>query len=408
VSRDITERVNLEEQLRQAQKMEAIGQLTGGIAHDFNNLLTVISGNVGLLRERYERGGETVPHEVHEVARAALRGADMVAQLLRFGRRGQLRRELVNPAETIAHATSMLRHLLPETVALRLGGVPPHCTLSLDTGALEQIIANLCTNARDAMPAGGTIAIECEVARLAPELLAANDWLEPGEYFQIRVRDTGAGMDDGTLRRVFEPFFTTKPVGSGTGLGMSMVYGLMKAHRGLVEAASVVGQGTTITVSFPLVHGPLPEVAARPEEAAPREGTGHEGILVVEDDEAIRAATRRALESRGYRVWTAEDGADGLAAFQAHGEHIALIVSDLVMPNFGGREMAETLRAAGVAVPILFTSGYSADRVDSQLEALAHVQFLPKPWTIADLRHRVREAIDGIANATANSTGKAE
>lgn len=201
-------------------------------------------------------------------------------------------------------------------------------------------------------------------------------------------------MSDETLRRLFEPFFTTKPVGTGTGLGMPMVYGLMKSHRGLVGVESTPGEGTTVTVSFPVVHGPVP--VPQPDATPPKDEVfkGSEAILVVEDDEAIRAATRRALESRGYTVWTAEDGAAGLAMFHEHAGHLALIVSDLVMPNLGGRAMAESLRASGADIPILFTSGYSSDQVGHQMEALPNVQFLPKPWTLADLFVQVRRSID--------------
>ena len=399
VVRDVTARVSLEDQLRQAQKMEAIGQLTGGIAHDFNNLLTVISGNAGLLLEQYEHTGEAAPAEVGEVMRAARRGADMVSQLLRFSRRGVLRRQLVDPADTIGRTTAMLERLLPETVRLRIGHIPAGCTLSLDTGALEQIITNLCTNARDAMPTGGVINIECVVATLGPAQLAAYEWLEAGPYFQVRVIDDGAGMDDDTQRRIFEPFFTTKPVGTGTGLGMSMVYGLMKSHRGIVEVASTPGAGTVVTLSFPLaVEAEVPETPDTAPRTVPR---GYGGILVVEDDEAIRTATRRALESHGYRVWTAEDGAVGLAVYRAHAAEIALILSDLVMPNLGGHDMANALRAEGATVPMLFTSGYSSDWLFGEQEIPSGIHFMPKPWTLPTLYERVREAIEGVVDGGA-------
>lgn len=395
VVRDVTARVSLEDQLRQAQKMEAIGQLTGGIAHDFNNLLTVISGNAGLLREQYEQAGATAPAEVDEVARAAHRGAAMVSQLLQFSRRGVLRRQLIDPASTITRATTMLRRLLPETVRLRIGRVPTGCTLSLDTGMLEQIITNLCTNARDAMPSGGTITIDCSLGMPTAAQYAAHEWLEQGAYFQLTVSDTGTGMDEHTLRRIFEPFFTTKPLGTGTGLGMSMVYGLMKSHGGMVEVASTPGNGAKVTLSFPLVPGPQPAPLPEPEPAATATPHGHEGILVVEDDEAIREATRRALVSHGYRVWTAEDGVVGLACYHAHAEEIALIVSDLVMPNVGGHEMADTLRNEGVTVPILFTSGYSSDWIFGEGDVPAGIRFMPKPWTLPNLYQCVRAALDG-------------
>jgi len=380
---DATARLSLEEQLRQAQKMEAVGQLTGGIAHDFNNLLTVIGGNAELLAEGAADAGRPVPPEVQEIVRATRRGASMVSQLLQFSRRGVLRRQLVDPARVLTRMTTMLARLLPESVQLNVGALQPGCTLSLDTGALDQIITNLCTNARDAMPVGGTLSIESHA--------------EPDDYYRITVRDSGVGMSTETQKHLFEPFFTTKPFGAGTGLGLSMVYGLMKSHGGRVEVQSVPGEGTEVRLYFPVVPGPAAsELHEAPHASRDIEG-GRESILVVEDDPAIRLATRRALESKGYRVWDAADGAIALDVFRAHAADIALVISDLVMPNLGGRQMAEAIRAAGSRVPILFTSGYSSDWIYGESGVPEQVQFLPKPWTLVDLYRTVREVINGSA-----------
>jgi two-component system cell cycle sensor histidine kinase/response regulator CckA len=382
---DATTRASLEEQLRQAQKMEAVGQLTGGIAHDFNNLLTVIGGNAELLADGAVDTGRPAPPEVQEIVRATRRGAAMVSQLLQFSRRGVLRRQLVDPAVVITRMTTMLARLLPESVQLMVGELQPGCTLSLDTGALDQIVTNLCTNARDAMPDGGTI------------------WIESREtadgHYRISVRDAGVGMNAETQSHLFEPFFTTKPFGAGTGLGLSMVYGLMKSHGGYVDVQSAPGEGTDVRLYFPIVPGPsASELHEVPGDARDVIG-GRESILVVEDDPAIRMATRRALESKGYRVWDAADGAIAIDVFRAHAAEIALVISDLVMPNLGGRQLAEAIRAAGSRVPILFTSGYSSDWLYGESGVPEQVLFLPKPWTLVDLYRTVREALTGTAAA---------
>ncbi len=404
VARDVTARVHREAPRRQAPKMEAIGQLTGGVAHDFNNVLAVISGNAELLAAMAEDEGQSVPTEVHEIVRATRRGAEMVSQLLQFSRRGALRRELVDTATVLTRVTTMLRRLLPESVTLQLGTMREGYTLSLDTGALEQIITNLCTNARDAMPGGGVITISCTIETPSgsspdDDSSEPHEWQEAGPHFVISVRDTGAGMDEDTQRHVFEPFFTTKPVGVGTGLGLSMVYGLMKSHRGFVELESAPGKGTDVRLFFPLVPGPSAAEAESLPEAARAAPSGREGILLVEDDAAIRLATRRALEGKGYRVWEAADGALALECFQVRAREIALVVTDLGMPNMGGRQLADAIRARGSHVPILFTSGYAREWLHGAAGVPVGVRFLPKPWTLVDLFAQVREAIDAPSSS---------
>jgi signal transduction histidine kinase/ActR/RegA family two-component response regulator len=402
VVRDVTERVQLEAQLKQAQKMEAIGQLTGGIAHDFNNVLAVIGGNAELMATLSHEAGDSVAPEIEEIIRATRRGADMVAQLLQFSRRGVLRRQPADPAAVIGRAGAMLRRLLPETVQLQVDAMPEGHVLLLDTGALEQIIANLCTNARDAMPNGGLITISGAIVTTAEWSAIAGPSpdtapLDSAPHYLIAVRDTGVGMDERTRRQVFEPFFTTKPVGVGTGLGLSMVYGLMRSHGGSVMLESAPGAGTIVRLYFPLATVSLGADAERIAPPSPRPPTGHEGILLVEDDAAIRKATQRALESKGYRVLEAADGVQALETFERHAGEISLVITDLVMPNLGGRELAEALRARGSAVPVLFTSGYAADGLFGDADIPAGVQFLQKPWTLAELFTHVRDAIDAVS-----------
>jgi CheY-like chemotaxis protein len=289
----------------------------------------------------------------------------------------------------------MLRRLLPESIELRFeDATAPGDVIAGDAGAIEQMVINLCTNARDAMEDGGSIHIHTERTWLDEGYHATHPWVMPGAYVAVSVSDDGSGMDETTQRRLFEPFYTTKPASKGTGLGMAMVYGTMKQHNGMVHVYSEPGQGSTIRLYFPL----SPQADAQPEPAAgvaePRAAEGGaETILLAEDEPAIRRTTRRALESRGYEVIAAEDGEEALELFRQRKDEISLVISDLVMPKLGGRQLAEALRAEGSRVQVLFTSGYSADTVGGG-EFPASVSFLQKPWTLSDLFARVRELLD--------------
>ncbi|MCL4865085.1 MAG: response regulator, partial [Gemmatimonadales bacterium] len=403
VVRDLTSRQNLEQQLRQAQKMEAVGQLTGGIAHDFNNVLTIIGANAEMLAASAPAGTEA-RLETDEILRATGRGAEMISRLLKFSRRGPLDRQSLDPAELVPDIVAMLEPLLPAYIQLEVGVLEP-TRVSLDPGALEQVLTNLCTNARDAMPKGGTIQLECATTWLDAGYRATHPWVKPGEYVCLSVSDTGDGMDEATRFRVFEPFFTTKPAGIGTGLGLSMVYGIMKDHDGMVHVYSEPGQGTVVKLYFPAVTDAAVEAApVRSSDVQLVQGGG-ELLLLAEDDPAIRLATRRALEGKQYRVVEAADGEEALAVYQQHRGAIALIISDLVMPNLGGRQLVEALRADGVTVPVLFTSGYSRDTVYRVPLPLDGVSFLHKPWTLAELLTAVRQQLGGAPGGVAESTG---
>lgn len=396
VARDVTARVKLEDQLRQAQKMEAIGQLTGGIAHDFNNVLQVIRANAELLQASLSGHGAAPPPELLDVLGAARRGADMVAQLLQFSRRGVLRRESVDPRVVLERAVSMLRRLLTESIAITVDPIPKGVRLSLDVGSLEQILANLCTNARDAMPGGGTVAIRTAVCDYDARLAQVFPWLAAGRYFRISVCDSGSGMSEETRERIFEPFFTTKPLGSGTGLGMAMVYGLMKSHDGAVDVESALGVGTRVHLYFPILEDDAVSVSGPTvADAIPALPGGDETVLLAEDDPSIRMVTRRMLERRGYHVIEAADGALGLEEFERHAEDIALVISDLVMPNMSGREMVDGIRAIRSQVPVLFMSGYSDEAFFGDGVVPERTSFLTKPWALADFLPAVRRAIDG-------------
>lgn len=395
VVRDVSSRIVLEDQLRQAQKMEAVGQLTGGIAHDFNNVLTVIMSNAEGIEDRLPA---TSPHreDVGEILAAARRGASMIARLLQFSRRGMVTLEPLNPGAVVRELGPMMRRLLPETLGFEFMDSTDSSDLVLaDSGALEQMLLNLCTNARDAMPDGGKLRLKCERTRLDEGYNATHPWVSPGRYVAVEVTDTGMGMDEETKEKLFEPFFTTKPAGRGTGLGMSMVYGLMKQHKGMVHVYSELGQGTTVRLYFPVAED-AEAVGTKPSTGGCAEGSteGSETILLAEDEAGIRRATKRALERKGYRVLVAEDGEEAFERLQQHEDEIALVISDMVMPKLGGRQLAEAIREAGIQVPLLFTSGYSAETTADGYSLPSGVQFLQKPWTLDDLLASVRRSLD--------------
>ncbi|HWP36940.1 MAG TPA: PAS domain S-box protein [Gemmatimonadales bacterium] len=393
IVQDVTEQRLLEAQLRQAQKMEAIGQLTGGIAHDFNNILTVILGNAELIAAELPPDS-ALREDLAQLTGAARRGATMIARLLQFSRRGMLAMKPTHLGTVVTDLGAVLRRLLPETVELHVTDLSdPSTTVLADAGTVEQMIMNLCTNARDAMPQGGSLRIQCEATRLDEGYHVTHPWVVPGAYACVSVADTGTGMDQETMRKVFEPFFTTKPPGQGTGLGLAMVYGLMKQHNGMVHLYSEPGRGTTVKLYFPLTSQAPAEEATRasdPHQIPAVSGT----ILLAEDDSGIRRATRRALERQGYAVLVAEDGEEALEIFRANRDKIGLVISDLVMPKLGGRQLAEALRQDGAGVAILFTSGYSPDTAFQGHSFPPGSVFLHKPWVLSDLLKKVGELLE--------------
>ena len=393
IAEDVTERRVLEAQLRQAQKMEAIGQLTGGIAHDFNNVLTVILANADLVASALPRELAQARTDLEDIQGAARRGTTLIRKLLGFGRRERLELQPTDLTYLVQELSGMLRRVVPESIDIQLLAAEPGAVANADPGAIEQIVLNLATNARDAMPDGGILRIETSRTWLDEGYRATHPWVDAGEYICLTCTDTGGGMDEETKERVFEPFFTTKPPGEGTGLGMAMIYGLMKQHGGYVHIYSEPGEGTTVNAYFPAAIA-APEAGAAGGPAA-AEMRGQETILLVEDEGGIRRATKRALEERGYSVLLAEDGEVALDLFRRHEREIDLIVSDLVMPRLGGRQFYEALKEQGKDPRILFTSGYSAQDVRAGSGFLRDVPFLHKPWTLTDLLLRVREVLDG-------------
>ncbi len=393
IAEEVTEQQRIEAQLRQAQKMEAIGQLTGGIAHDFNNILTVIMSNTELATKSLPEEAEEARADLEEARAAGERGSAMIRKLLGFSRTEKLSFQPVDLGRLVTNTTRVLQRVLPESIEIQISVAESIGAVRADPGALEQILLNLATNARDAMPDGGTLHVECRRERLDAGYHATHPWVIPGEYGCIVVSDTGVGMDEETQRRVFEPFYTTKPAGEGTGLGMAMIYGLVKQQSGFVHVYSELGEGTEVKLYFPAM-----DVEAVTETQQPSYQTclpvGTETILVVEDEVAIRRATKRALERQGYSVMTAADGEEALETMDASGSEIDLIVTDLIMPRLGGHQLYDALTQQGRQVKFLFTSGYSTQDLTESSSFASSVPFLHKPWNVTNLVQCVRDTLD--------------
>ncbi|HEY8196828.1 MAG TPA: PAS domain S-box protein [Gemmatimonadales bacterium] len=397
---DVTERKSLGEQLRQAQKMEAIGQLTGGIAHDFNNLLTIVITNAALLADEIAPERTDMRAELSELQRAALRGVELVRKLMAFSRRRSVEMQPIDLGEVISEGTKDLGRLLPASVevGVEIESRTP-LTISGDVGGIQQILFNLATNARDAMPDGGTLRVRVYRVSLDEEHRRTSGGGRSGEYIVVAVSDTGCGMSPKVRARAFEPFFTTKGVGKGTGLGMAMVYGLVTQHKGFSNLDSEEGRGTTVRLYFPAI-GASVSPARGPSEPRPRVG-GTERILVVDDEEGIRRSAARVLTRFGYAVAEASDGEGALAAIRDAEHPFDLVVSDVVMPRLSGMALYRELRGHGSGVRVLLMSGHTAEDLDALDEPLSGARFLPKPWTITDLLHRVRQVLDeGLAAAS--------
>ena len=390
IGQDVTERFQLEEQLRQAQKMEAVGQLAGGMAHDLNNLLTTVLASSAMLAAAVPAAAAQ-REDVELIRQAAQRGADLTKKLLALGRRQPLDFRALTPGPLLADFTRMAQRVLPADVRIDLSIAAPDAVIRADEGAMGQILMNLVTNARDAMPAGGTLTLGVARETVDEMRVRARGWGQSGEFVVLEVADTGAGMDEETRRRIFEPFFSTKPVSEHSGLGMSVVYGLMKQHGGFVEVASEPGRGTSVRVYFPALSG-APAVPPQPDAGEIRGGT--ELVLLVEDDPSVKRATTRVLETFGYAVVGATDGREALEYLSSGQPAPALVISDVVMPGIGGPELLRRMREAGSRVRILFTSGYTERDMNERERLDPRIPFLSKPWTVTDLLHRIRDVLD--------------
>jgi PAS domain S-box-containing protein len=391
LAQDVAERALLERQLRQAQKMEVIGQLAAGVAHDFNNILTVIQGHAGLLNRKLN-GSNPQPTSLAQISKAAERAAALIRQLLMFSRKQVMQFQYLDINDAISNAIKMLERLVGEHVQIDFRTQEPLPAIYADPSMMEQIAMNLAVNARDAMPSGGkvTITTSLQTVHRAPTPMDAEQ--RDGDFVCLSFGDTGTGMDTQILGRIFEPFFTTKPVGKGTGLGLSTVFGIVRQHKGWLEVESKVNQGTTFKIYFPASR----EMAKKAEPVidATLRG-GRETILVTEDETALREMVVQVLRIQGYFVLEAASGPHALEVWKQATRPIDLLLTDLVMPGgMMGRELAETLLNEAPNLKVIYTSGYSPGMAGKDASILESRNFLPKPYSINKLAQIVRESLD--------------
>lgn len=392
--RDITERRKLETRLRQAQKMEAIGQLASGVAHDFNNILAVILIQAGLIKVEEELS-EKLQEFAVEIEKAAQRAGNLTRQLLLFSRQQPMRMHDLDLNETVTHMTKMLHRILGENIQMQFKLSPVPLVVQADAGMIDQILLNLTVNARDAMPAGGKLLIETSIVEFDETTAAQAAQARPGTFACLSVSDTGCGIAPENLPRIFEPFFTTKDVGKGTGLGLATVFGIAQQHQGWINAYSEVDQGTAFRVYLPLVARPADPRISQPS-LTPAHG-GHETILLVEDDLFLRSSVKHALSSLGYSVLEAATGSDALYLWQQHRRDIRLLLTDLMLPGgMTGREIAEQLTQADSNLRVIYSSGYSSEIATKHLVLEEGVDFLPKPFEASKLAQIVRNCLDKV------------
>ena len=390
--KDNSEETKLKRQVAQATKMQAIGQLAGGVAHDFNNILTAIIGYCDLMMLRHQPGDSDYD-DIQQIKNNSNRAASLTRQLLAFSRQQTLRPQVLQLPDVVAEVSILLKRLLGETVRLEVHHGRAMGAVRADPGQLEQVIINLGVNARDAMPDGGVVHLTTKAVTQTDVRAMGSEILPIGDYILLSVEDSGTGISKENIGKIFEPFFTTKEVGKGTGLGLSTVYGIVKQSGGFIFADSEPGQGTRFDIYLPVHTGGVPEAekAARPDKQKPKDLWGSGRVLVVEDEDMVRAVAERALVRQGYVVETASDGEEALALF-ADGKGYDLIVSDVVMPNLDGPAMARQLRAKYGNVKILFMSGYAEEQLRQSIN-LDNVSFLPKPFSVQQIAEAVRDAL---------------
>ena len=392
MAQDISDRLQLENQLRQAQKMEAVGQLAAGVAHDFNNLLTVIQGHASLHQSAAGTSHEALD-SLAQIGIAAERAADLTRKLLTFSRRNMVRPQVIDLNGTIHTLTSMLHRLLGEKITLQTNladGVRP---ILADTTSIEQALMNLTLNSRDAMHDGGTITISTSNFSLGTGASARHPDARPGDYICMSIADTGAGMDEATRHRIFEPFFTTKATDRGSGMGLATVYGIVKQHDGWVEVDSEVGRGSTFRICFPATDHALERAEESQPEPAP--GAGGQTILVVEDDAAVRSLVVEVLQSYNYTVIEAETGDAAIERWQTCMEEVDLVLTDMMMPGkANGLDVARHCISTKPDVKVIYTSGYSSELFDSDVHIVDGVNYLPKPYFCGKLTDIIRNALE--------------
>jgi PAS domain S-box-containing protein len=397
VWRDITERkraeqetASLQDQLRQSQKVEAIGQLAGGISHDFNNLMTIIQGNAHLSLMDLQKG-DPLRANIEEIRDAAKRAADLTRQLLAFSRKQILDMRVLDLNQVLHRLDKMLRRVIGEDIELTMFLPESIWKVKADPGQIEQVIMNLSVNARDAMPEGGKLTIETANVELDEEYARKHIAVQPGRYVMLSVSDTGVGMTPEVREKIFEPFFTTKERGKGTGLGLSTVYGIVKQSGGNIWVYSEPGQGTTFKIYLSQVDEPLEE---QKEEAVGEVLQGHETILIVEDEDAVRKFAVRVLKKQGYKVLDAPDGGKAFTLCEEFKEPIHLILTDVVMPGMSGRKLADRLKAIHPEIKVLYMSGYTDNAILHHGILEPGINFIQKPFTVENLPRKVREVLD--------------
>jgi signal transduction histidine kinase/CheY-like chemotaxis protein len=383
------EKAHLESQLRQSQKMEAIGTLAGGIAHDFNNILTAIIGYGSLLQMNMEAGDPRKIYADH-ILSSSQKAAALTQSLLAFGRKQVIELKPRKVSEVVREAEELLKRLLTEDIEFRVVRGASDMVVRADITQIAQVLMNLVTNARDAMPKGGKLTLETKAVSLGNEFIQVHGFGEAGDYAAISVTDTGIGMDHKTREKIFEPFFTTKEVGKGTGLGLSIVYGIIKQHNGYINVISEPGSGTTFVIYLPVVKTRVKEISGVREEIR----GGDETILVAEDNDEVRRLAKEILTSRGYTVIESVDGEDAIRRFAEHKDEIDLLLLDVVMPRMNGKETHEAIKKTNPLVKVLFTSGYTGDVVLDKGVHDESINFISKPLSPDELLWKVREVLD--------------
>jgi two-component system, cell cycle sensor histidine kinase and response regulator CckA len=391
VLQDVTQRKQLEEHLRQAAKMEAVGMLAGGIAHDFNNLLTIINGYSQILLGALPTGDPNYT-AAEQIMKAGERAAALTGQLLAFSRGQVLQTKAIDLNQLLGGLETMLRRLIGEDIDLRLAPGRDLGHVRADPGQMEQVVMNLVVNARDAMPRGGVLTIETYLVDLDETYVSAHPGMKPGQYVALVVSDNGTGMDAATLARLFQPFFTTKGQGKGTGLGMTMVFGIVRQSGGGVEVYSEPGKGTSVRVYLPRIDQPK---VVEPEAPPAKAVRASETILLVEDEDLVRNLVRHTLQSEGYTVLDAPNAEQARRISDTHKRRIHLMIADVVMPKEGGRALAESLAPRRPAMKVLFMSGYTDQAVVTSGLLSGECHFIQKPFTPAALSRKVRDVLEG-------------
>jgi two-component system cell cycle sensor histidine kinase/response regulator CckA len=390
---DITDRKMLEMQFSQSQKMQAVGQLAGGIAHDFNNLLTAISGFCDLLLQRHIAGDPSFA-DINHIHQNAKRATALVRQLLAFSRQQKLELQVLKIPDAIAEITHLLQRLIGESIQLDVQHVRELWNVRADKTQLEQVIVNLCVNARDAMDHGGSLLLRTENVTLTEALNIGNDTTPSGDYVILSVTDTGKGIDPTHLNKIFDPFFSTKEVGSGTGLGLATVYGIVRQSGGIIEVNSALGRGTTFKIYLPRYTGPE-RVAEVVTEEKTGDLTGMGTILLVEDEDPVRIFSSRVLKNKGYTVIEARSGDVALQILQNDPDlKIDLLLTDVMMPVIDGPTLIEIMRKKDPDLKVICVSGYAEESIRTKLESLDHVHFIPKPFSLKQLAGTVKMVLE--------------